>query len=216
MLDIKCFQCNMLQENCYVVSDATKEAVVVDCGAYFDHERQAIASYIRSEGLTLRHVLCTHGHFDHAFGVDMLYDEFGVKPELHAADAQFITNFDQQCIDLLGEPYGRTMPSVGHFLSDGEDISFGTHLLTVRHTPGHSPGSVIFCCADEDVAFTGDTLFLMSVGRSDLPHGSWMLLMSSLKQVIARLPKSMQVYPGHGPATLIGNELKMNPYLRGF
>ena len=216
MLDIKCFQCNMLQENCYVVSDATKEAVVIDCGAYFDQERQAIANHIRNEGLTLRHVLCTHGHFDHVFGVDMLYAEFGVKPEIHAADNSFITGFDQQCIDLLGAPYGRTLPPIGHFLSDGERISFGAHELTVRHTPGHSPGGVLFCCDEEDVVFTGDTLFRMSVGRSDLPGGSWNQLMTSLLQVVAKLPATMRAFPGHGPATLIGDELRMNPFLRAF
>ncbi|MBQ3632062.1 MAG: MBL fold metallo-hydrolase [Prevotella sp.] len=214
MLNIRCFQCNMLQENCYVVNDVTREAVVIDCGAYYEQERQAISDYIRREELTLRHVLCTHGHFDHVFGVDTLYKEFGVGPEIHADDNFLMEGFDDQCIALLGVPYGRQLPPVGHFLIDGEDIGFGTHQLRVLHTPGHSPGGVLFHCAEEKVVFSGDTLFRMSVGRSDLQRGSWTQLMASLTTVVAHLPEDTTVYPGHGPTTTIGLERRMNPYLR--
>lgn len=103
-MTIKTFQCNMLQENCYVVSDETREAVIIDCGAYYDAERQAIVNYCEDNGLTLKHHLCTHTHFDHIFGCDTIYERYGLKPEIHPADEPVYRNIDRFCIDLLGTP----------------------------------------------------------------------------------------------------------------
>ena len=96
MLNIQRFVVNPIQENCYVVSDETKEAAVIDCGAFFDEERKAVVNYIKENGLKLRHLLCTHAHFDHIFGLDTLYEEFGVKPRLHPADRQIYDGMRQQ------------------------------------------------------------------------------------------------------------------------
>lgn len=203
----------MLQENCYVVSDETGDAVIVDPGMFYDEERQAVADYVRRQQLTLRHVLCTHGHFDHIFGVDSLYKTFGLEPEVHSADMFLIDGFGQQCEALLGMKPSGQLPPVSRQLADGDRVDFGSHRLQVLHTPGHSPGSVLFYCEEEHVVFTGDTLFRMSVGRTDLEGGSWTELMNSLKHVVALLPADTTAYTGHGPATKIAEELRMNPYL---
>ena len=104
------------------------------------------------------------------------------------------------------------MPEVGHVLSDKEKIQFGNHTLEVMETPGHSPGSVVFYCEEENVLFTGDTLFQMTIGRTDLEGGSMMQIIQSLR-IIAQLPDNTKVYPGHGYTTTIGYELSRNPYM---
>ena len=213
-MDIKRFEVNPVQENCYVVSDETKEAAVIDCGALFEEERKALVDYIDKHGLTLRHVLCTHGHFDHIFGVDTLFEEYGVKPRLHAADRPLYDGMRLQVQAFFGTSYDKTMPPLGDDLSDGELITLGNTQLKVLHTPGHSPGSVVFYCEKEKLLFAGDTLFRMSVGRTDLEGGSWQQLLHSLHHVLAPLPADVKVFTGHGPATTIGDEVRMNPYFR--
>lgn len=213
MIKIKTFQCNMLQENCYVVSDETLEAVIIDCGAFYGSERQAIVDYCQDNGLEPVHQLCTHGHFDHIFGCDTIYHTYGLKPKLHLNDEIIYKDIDRLCTEMLGAPFGRRLAPLD-YLADGDIIDFGSHQLQVLHTPGHSPGCVIFYCREEKVAFSGDTLFRMSVGRTDLEYGSWSDLIDSLQRVVAHLPADTTIYPGHGPLTTISDELRYNPYLR--
>ena len=214
MIDIRTFTCNPLQENCFVVNDESKEAVVIDCGAFFDAERKAVVNYLKDNHLQLLHVLCTHAHFDHIFGLDTLYEEFGIKPRLHHADQSIYDRTNQQVMAFMGMSLHLDMPPLDKDLQDGENISFGHHQLKVLHTPGHSPGSVLFYIKEEKVLFAGDTLFRMSVGRTDLEGGSWQQLMESLSTVVSQLPDDVKVYTGHGPSTIIGDEKRMNPYFR--
>lgn len=215
MIDVKIFEVNPLQENCYVVSDDTRECVVIDCGAYFDAERKAIVNYLHEHQLRPVHLLCTHGHFDHNFGNDTIYTEYGIKPEIHADDASLIADLALQCEQMgMGSGIDCSSPPLGTPLADGDTVCFGTHTLKVIHTPGHSPGGVLFYCQEENVVFTGDTLFRMSVGRTDLPGGSWTDLIRSLHDKVASLPSETIAYPGHGPKTLIAEECRMNPYFR--
>ena len=212
MMKIKTFQFNPFQENCYVLSD-DGEAVVIDCGAYYDTERQAVAQYINDARLQLRHVLCTHAHLDHIFGVDTLWQSFGMAPQVHPADMPLYDAFEEQARQFMGVGLGRPLPSAESTLTDGTVIAFGGQLLRVLHTPGHSPGGVCFYCEAEKTVFTGDTLFRMSVGRTDLEGGSWSQLMDTLHNVVAQLPADTIAFPGHGHQTRIGYELRMNPYL---
>lgn len=215
MITVRTFQCNPVQENCYVVSDdATRQCAVIDCGAFFDAERRAVVRYIREGGLTLSQVLCTHAHFDHVFGLDTLYAEFGIRPRLHPADEFIYTNMPAQVASFMGIGYDAAMPPLGESLTDGELIALGSHQLRVLHTPGHSPGSVLFYLEAERMLFAGDTLFRMSVGRTDLEGGSWTQLLDSLRRVVAQLPPDVKVYSGHGPTTTIGDEQRLNPYFR--
>ena len=214
MINIKTFSCNMLQENTYVVSDETLQAVVIDCGAFYPEERQAIVDYLRNNQLRPVHLLCTHGHLDHCFGNDTLYSEFQLQPQLHAADEFLARDMAEQARNLFGFDYDRPTPPIGHFIANGECIGFGTHQFKALHTPGHTPGGLVYYCAEEGVAFTGDTLFRMSIGRTDFDGGSWTDMQHSLRSVLAQLPPATKVYPGHGPTTTIATELEYNPYMK--
>ena len=214
MLNIKTFQCNMLAENCFIVSDDTHEAVIIDCGAFYAEEREAIDLYIRREDLKPVRLLCTHGHLDHCFGNIYFYQKYGLQPEICEADMFLAADMEQQAQQLFGFRLGEATPPVAHYLKDQEEILFGNHELKVLATPGHTPGSVVFYCQKEGVVFSGDTLFRMSIGRTDFEGGSWEQMHHSLCNVMAKLPDTTKVYCGHGPSTVIGEEKQMNPNIR--
>ena len=214
MLNIKTFAFNLLEENTYVVSDDSKECVIIDCGAFYPEERQALVRYINDNHLKPVHLLATHGHFDHNFGNDTVYATWGLKPELAAGDAWLINDIPGQFEAMAGAKLDWTYPEPDHFFAPDEVVRFGQHELKILPTPGHTPGGVTFYCEAEKVAFTGDTLFRMSIGRTDFERGSYADMMNSLKTVIAQLPTDTTVYCGHGPKTTIGDELSYNPFLR--
>ena len=214
MFTIKPFPFNLLQENTYVVSDETHECVIIDCGAYYEEERKAITDYITGNGLRPTHLLATHGHWDHNLGIDTIFNAFGLQVEAAAEDEFLITDIPHNFQSIIGAPLRRKFPAVGRFFDKDEVIRFGNHELQVLKPPGHSPGSVVFYCAQEHIAFTGDTLFRMSVGRTDFEGGSYEALMNSLNQILANLPVETIVLPGHGPQSTIGEELRFNPYLQ--
>ena len=212
MMTVKTFACNQLQENTYVVSDDTRECVIIDCGAYYDDEFQAIQNYIDAQQLKPVHLLATHGHFDHNFGNNFVFKAYGLKVEISADDAYLINDLPGQFESMIGFPLHRDYPEVGHFFEDGEVIRFGNHTFEILKTPGHTPGGVTFYNQEESIAFTGDTLFRMSIGRTDFDRGSYQDIIASLQNVIGKLPLDTVVYSGHGPKTTIAEELQYNPY----
>lgn len=212
MLNIKKFTCNMLQENCYVVSDETKECMIVDCGAFYPEERQAVVDYISTNNLKPMHLVATHGHFDHNFGNDTIYKEFGLKPEIHRKDERLLQTIGDQAMTIVGANIDAEMPAAGRLLSENDTIEFGSHKFVVIETPGHSPGGVFYYCKEENVAFSGDTLFKGSIGRTDFVGGSMFMLIQSLR-MISQLPDEVKLLPGHGPETSIGEEVAHNPYI---
>jgi len=212
MIEVRCFVCNMLQENCYVVNDESHETVVIDCGAYYEAEQQAIINYIDDHQLVLRHLLCTHAHFDHCFGNAVLWRRYDVKPCLPKGDEP-LADLDYQMRTMMGTSYRKEQAPVGCFYDSDAIFDFGTHRLTVLSTPGHSAGSCCLYCAEEKTLFTGDTLFCQSIGRTDFEGGNWTSMQQSLR-LLATLPVETRVLPGHGPETTIGRELQTNPYLR--
>ena len=214
MINIQRFEVNPLQENCYVVSDDSRECVIIDCGAYYDEESVAIDNYLRKQQLKPVHLLATHGHLDHNFGNAHLFKQYGLKVEICAGDQQLVERLPQQAAALFGMEISDDQPPVGRLLNDGDTITFGQHTLQVIQTPGHSHGSCLFYCKEEGVVFSGDTLFRMSIGRTDFPEGSWQQMEQSLAKIAGTLPKDTVVYPGHGPQTTIADELQYNPYLR--
>ncbi len=213
MLNIKTFSFNMLQENTYVVYDDTCECVIIDCGAYYPAECEALVNFINEQQLRPVHLLCTHGHFDHNFGINTVYDTWGLKPEIAAEDEWLISDIPTHFEEMSGIRLKRTFISPGHFFTPDEVIHFGNHEFKLLRTPGHTPGGVSFWCEEEHVVFTGDTLFRMSIGRTDFERGSYADIIHSLQQVLAALPADTKVYPGHGPQSTIGDEKQYNPYM---
>ena len=212
MLHIERFQCNMLRENCYVVSDETRECAVIDCGAFYPQERTAITDYIREKNLKPVRLLVTHGHLDHNFGNDTIYREFGLKPEVAAQDEGLMKHLKQQAEQFYQLNIDYEFPPIGHLFEENEEITFGSHKFEIIPTPGHSKGSVTFYCKEEKVAFTGDTLFQNSIGRTDFQGGSMFQIINSLR-LLAQLPDDTRVLPGHGDSTTIGGEIAHNPYM---
>ena len=212
MMNIKRFVCNMLQENCYVVSDDTKECVIIDCGAYYEEEHKAIERYIHDEGLRPMHLLATHGHLDHNFGNAAIGRAYGLNPEMSEKDAPLIAAAQTQAEAFYGVTLKDIIPAAGHYFTDDEELHFGHHTLKVISSPGHSRGSVCFYCSEEKVLFSGDTLFRHSIGRTDFEGGSMLQIIQSLRS-LAQLDDDVTVLPGHGEATTIGEECAHNPYI---
>lgn len=212
---LKIFPCNMFDENCYVLSDdTTKECVIIDCGALYEEEADAIIHYINSEGLKPVHLLSTHGHLDHNFGNAAMLNAFGLKAEVNAADEPMLLAIKTQAAKYFGVNVPCEAAPVGGHLKEGDEVKYGSQTLKVIHTPGHSQGGVVLYNAEQKIAFTGDTLFQMSIGRTDLEGGSYDSLMSSLRVLADRLPGDTVIYPGHGPKSDMATEVKYNPYFR--
>lgn len=212
MLNVKKIECNMLQENCYIVSDNTNQCVIIDCGAYYTEEQQAIITYIKENNLKPIHLLATHGHLDHNFGNGFIEDVFSLRPAIHEDDSNKLENLNQQAKDFFGMQTNLKEPKPEKILHDKDIISFGNHQLKVLHTPGHSAGSVAYLCEEEKIIFTGDTLFRHSIGRTDFKDGLMFAIIQSLR-MLSQLPDDIKVYPGHGLSTTIGEEVAHNPYL---
>ena len=212
MLRIQTFAVNPLHENCYVINDETKECVIIDCGALTETEQNAVITYIREEGLKPVHNLGTHGHLDHHFGDAAILSAFNLQPEVAEGDKVLMQHPREAALQMLGMDLNIDLPAGNLKLTENEEVKFGSHTFKIIRTPGHSPGSVSFYCAEENVLFTGDTLFKGSIGRTDFPGGSMFQIISSLRE-LAQLPDKTIVYPGHGPQTSIGFELAHNPYM---
>ncbi len=212
MLTIETFTVNPLCENCYVASDETGECLVVDCGAYSRRERTAVVEYIKGNGLVPKHHILTHAHIDHCIGSDSIFEEFGLPPAVHLSDEPLVKGMDQMCRYVFGEPLPKSLPADWKYFTERDTVFFGNHKFAVLPTPGHSPGSVFFYCEEEKAAFSGDTLFKGSIGRTDLTGGSMFLIIQSLR-MICQLDDDVKIYPGHGEATTIGYECAANPFI---
>ena len=207
MLKIETFTCNMLQENCYVVSDDTKECVIIDCGAYYEAEKLAIEKYIKTNELKPVHLIATHGHLDHNFGDAFITKTYGLPLEIDSSDESYVLAADKQAAYFgmtLDEPIVTEIKT----FNAGDIIKFGTHEIEVIETPGHSMGSVVLYIK----AFTGDTLFRGSIGRTDFDGGSMLMIIQSLRMFV-QFPDDITLLPGHGQQTTMGYELAHNPYL---
>ena len=196
-----------LEVNCYILGcEDTKEAAIIDPGENADE----IISNIEKEGLKPRFIINTHAHFDHIGGVKVIQDHFKIDFILHEGDLFLVENASEQATAFGLKPISK--PVVNKNATNGEKVNLGNKSITVIHTPGHSPGGV--CYYSGNNVFVGDTLFAGSIGRTDLPGGSYETLINSIKENLFPLGDSTIVYPGHGPSTTIGNEKEHNPFLK--
>ena len=205
-LTIQSFAVMPFDENCDVVSDDTGEGVVIDPGGM----AKEILAYIREAKIDLKAVLDTHGHCDHIGANDAIRDVTEAPLYIHKEDGAMISDIRLNLSAFMG--FKVISRPAEHLLSEGDKISFGNSELEVIHTPGHTKGGV--CFVGDGVAFTGDTLFAGSIGRSDFPGGSEVELIGNIKKKLLVLPDETKVYSGHGPSSEIGWERKCNPYLQ--
>jgi len=195
--------------NCYVVScEQTKEAIIIDPGFDDRFEAEKIFNFIDENALAVKFVLNTHGHPDHTCGNGMVKEKFHVPLLIHEYDVHMLGRLGRKIAEFFDlEKYS---PPADVLLRDGDLAKFGRITLKAIHTPGHSRGSISLL--GEKEVFTGDTLFSGSIGRTDFPDSSEHDMNFSLKK-LANLPDHLVVYPGHGPATTIGEEKRSNPFL---
>ena len=204
-LEVVAFETGPLQENAYLIVDRdSRDAAIVDPG---DDGDRLIAG-VEQGNARLRAIWLTHAHFDHVGAVKALRERFDVPVYLHEADVPMFEAGPFQAASY-GLPFeGDEVPAERFF--EGQGLSLGGLSFTVMHTPGHSPGHVTV--HGHGVALVGDCLFAGSIGRTDLPFGNTAELGRSLRRIVA-LPPETRVLPGHGPATTVGEERRLNPYI---
>ena len=214
MITIKTFEVNPFPVNCYVISDESNECCIIDCGCFYEQEWNRIQRYITEKGLTPVHLLNTHMHFDHIMGNGFAARDYKLCTEGSYADYDLYTNPKRQLsefmITLNDAPL---LPPMGRTLNGGDCIHFGSHTMTVLATPGHSKGGLCYYIAEEDILFSGDTLFCGTIGRTDLSGGDFHEIIRSITEQLLTLPANTRVFPGHGPQTTIGTESASNAYL---
>lgn len=211
-LEIKCFTFNPFMENTYVVYDETKEAVIIDPGCYEPYEQNALRDFIEEEGLTVIRLLNTHAHIDHVLGNSFVKRTYQVGYALHKKDLETLRAVPAYAPSYGFAHYEAEEPD--SYLEEGDTISLGNTELKVLFTPGHAPGHVVFYHEDSQQFLGGDVLFQGSVGRTDLPGGDMDTLINSIHTKLFTLPDAVKVYPGHGPATTIGEEKQTNPFCK--
>jgi hydroxyacylglutathione hydrolase len=204
------FPVGPLQCNCSVIGDETsREAIVIDPGA----DISRILETVQRHGLKVRQILVTHGHIDHVGGAMKLKQATGAPILLNKNDAPQLQMLDMQAAWIGVAPPGHV--NIDASLEDGTSINVGAITGTALHTPGHTEGSTCIYFPKEKKLIAGDTLFAGSIGRTDLPGGNFEKIMRSLNDRVMALPDDTTVIPGHGPATIIGEERDSNPFLVG-
>jgi glyoxylase-like metal-dependent hydrolase (beta-lactamase superfamily II) len=211
---VETFPVGLLQCNCTILGSAqTREAIVIDPG----DDIATVLARLQKHGLTAKYIIATHGHIDHVGGFRELKEATGAPVYLHQGDL-----FLYQALPMQAALLGVTAPpatEIDEALDEGDELGAGELKLQVFHTPGHTPGSLCFYAPDTGQAetkrlFAGDTLFMSSIGRTDLWGGSFEQLMDSLQSKVVTLPEETVVVPGHGPLTTIGREKRQNPFLQ--
>ena len=213
MLRYQTFTFNPVQENTYLLWDETTlEAAIVDAGMWNRQEEQLLEGSIAAHGLKLKYALQTHAHFDHTYGLPFIYRTYGTKPIFHVDDEVTYRQMPSMAAQF-GLIIGGPMPPIERLLNDGAELRLGETVIRIIHTPGHTPGSASLYIPEAKLLLSGDTLFLQSIGRTDLPGGNLEAELNSIRNKLFQLPEDTAVLPGHGPATTIGSEKRNNYYL---
>lgn len=207
------FTFNMFGVNTYILwDDISRDAVIVDPGMIDDKECKIIDDFIKNNKLRLKHLVNTHMHIDHSFGIGYMMQNYDLKLECNIAD-QFLAERLMQQAKMFGLPMLINELQINVELNEGDCVTVGGEKLLILHVPGHSPGSIVIYAPDSSFIISGDVLFNSSIGRSDLPGGNYRQLVGAIKEKLMILPDDTVVYPGHGMETTIGNEKRNNPYI---
>ncbi|MFA5043296.1 MAG: MBL fold metallo-hydrolase [Kiritimatiellia bacterium] len=206
-MNIEHFTVGPFQSSCYIAWGAEQRALVIDPGA----DAAAILAFLDARGLGVAAYLLTHGHMDHIGALAEMAAKHPVPYGMHALDFKWAFGALNQSPPYYSVP--RRPAGAVRTLEDGQTWTDGGLGYTVIGTPGHSPGSVCFYFPSDRVLFSGDTLFQGTVGRTDLPGGDGRVLAQSLHK-LAQLPPETRILPGHGPATRLAEELRINPFLK--
>ena len=212
MIRVDSFGFNPFQENTYILSDETKECVIIDPGCYDQQERRILTDFITNEKLFPVRILNTHCHIDHVLGNHFVTEKYKLGVEIHTNEIPILKSL-MQVAQMYGVP-AEDSPDPTGFLEEGNTIKFGNSVLDILFTPGHSPGSITFYNKADRFVISGDVLFFQSIGRTDLPGGDFDTLIQSIKEKLFPLGDDVKVYSGHGPSTMIGFEKKNNPFLQ--
>lgn len=198
-----------LQCNCSVIGDEkSREAMVIDPG----DDIEQVLTLVRKHALTIKQIVITHAHIDHVGGAMKLKKATGAPILLNQNDYALLKMLDVQAA-WIGVPSPGTV-EIDQSLGHGQKLVTGALTSEVLHTPGHTEGSVCLYFAPEKKLIAGDTLFAGSIGRTDLPGGSYKKILNSLHEQVLALPDETAVVPGHGPPTTIGRERESNPFLQ--
>jgi glyoxylase-like metal-dependent hydrolase (beta-lactamase superfamily II) len=207
-LEIRGFADPYFDQNCLVIQRRdTRAAIVLDPGL----QVEKILDLIEKEDLEVEHILLTHGHVDHVFGLPRVRALTGAPSYMHPLDREQFERNPLVARQLGFDPSVLGTPVVDHDLEEGRPVGWQDLAFDVIHTPGHTRGSVCFLLGDRLLG--GDTLFRRGVGRTDLPGGSAEALVASIQGKLYRLPPETVVYPGHGRITTIGEEMRENPFV---
>lgn len=211
MYRIHTFSLPPVQTNAYLVIDpSTNEAVLIDAPQAV---WQAIEPILKSEALSLKACVLTHAHFDHVLGAQEIHQQH-IPLYLHSEDKPLLERLPQQ-MQFFGLPGESAVPQIDHWIEDGDPLTLLGGGVDVRRVPGHAPGNIVLYFKQEGIAFTGDAIFKGSVGRTDLPGGSFEVLEKGIREQIYTLPGETTLYPGHGPETSVQDEKANNPFVRG-
>jgi len=212
MISVKSFCFNSFEENTYILSDETGECIIIDPGCHLTEEEKELSDYISSNNLRPVRLINTHCHIDHILGNSFVAGRYKLKLETNENEKPVLSasGYVSQMYQIQLNP----SPDIEVFLKEGDLIKFGNSELKVLFTPGHSPGSISFYSAEDRFVISGDVLFEQSIGRTDLPGGNYDTLIDSIITKLLPLGDDCKVYCGHGNATTIGAEKKLNPFLR--
>ena len=211
MLQIQVLTFNPVQENTYLIFNEKKECIIIDPGCYYDNEKEALTVAIEQNNLQPKMLLNTHCHLDHVFGNKFIAERYNLTLHLHKAEEQLLKLAPASGL-MFNLPFDNYAGEF-IFLNEGNIVTLGADKLEVTHAPGHSPGSICFYCKEQKFIISGDVLFNMGIGRTDLPSGNHEDLIKSIKEKLFKLPDDVKVYSGHGVETSIGYEKKNNPFL---
>ena len=211
MFQIKVLTFNPVQENTYVLYNEHNDCIIIDPGCYADEEKGELKSFIAKNRLQPKMLLNTHCHLDHVFGNKYIAEEYKLTLRIHKNEEQLLQMAPASGL-MFNLPFDNYQGTL-IFLKEGDVVSLLNDTLKVIEAPGHSPGSICFYCEKQNFIIGGDVLFQNSIGRTDLPGGSHEDLVRNIKEKLFKLPENVKVYPGHGPETTIGEEMKFNPFL---